>query len=385
MDERTIKILLVEDNPVDARLFQEYLKGSGAFAIEVAGSLGAAVAAMVERQFDVVVMDLTLPDSRGLDTFYALQKAGQRGPFVVLSGLDNEELAIQAVRDGAEDYLVKGRIDQAALARAIRYALERHHRKAADDKKFSRVVSFLGANGGAGATTTAWHVASAWAQGGKSTALCELRCSPGGLAKKLGVAPPAQLTALLDLRAEAITAPEVNRRLVRQQSGLRVLFGPQRATDFREITPEAATALIKATRENAELTALDLPIHYSDGIRAAIQSSDYVVILVETEPSSAAAARTALEFVESSGGRSNAVGVVAVHRMPVQGALSVHEIRSLLACTLIGVLPPAADALLMAYKAGTPLVISRPESNYAIAASRLAVRLAADPVTPFEV
>ena len=128
-----IHVLLVEDNPGDARLIVELLRDvkAAAFEAETTSDLRSSVARLAGRGLDVVLLDLGLPDSQGLETFLRL-KAGAGGtPIVVISGLDDERVALDAVRSGAQDYLVKGRIDSDVLARVIRYAIERQRGEAA--------------------------------------------------------------------------------------------------------------------------------------------------------------------------------------------------------------------------------------------------------------
>ncbi|HBG47101.1 MAG TPA: hypothetical protein DDW94_08955 [Deltaproteobacteria bacterium] len=124
-----IKILLVEDNPADARLLRELLAESGLkerFAIDAAGSLKEALACLCAGGFDVVLLDLMLPDTTGLDTFTALHRSYPAIPVVLLTGLSDETLAARAVREGAQDYLVKGQAAPGVLARSIVYAIERN-------------------------------------------------------------------------------------------------------------------------------------------------------------------------------------------------------------------------------------------------------------------
>jgi PAS domain S-box-containing protein len=122
------KVLLVEDNPVDARLLRLFLADTASmqFRVEGAESLAQGLARLSQDQFDVVLCDLTLPDSQGFETFQKLRAHAPRMPIVVLSGVDDETLAGQAVREGAQDYLVKGRVDAHILGRAVSYAIERH-------------------------------------------------------------------------------------------------------------------------------------------------------------------------------------------------------------------------------------------------------------------
>jgi signal transduction histidine kinase/DNA-binding NarL/FixJ family response regulator len=126
-NSKIIKILLIEDNPGDARLVQEILKEArGNFAITVEEKLGAGLKFLAsETNVDVVLMDLNLPDSRGLETLTNLQTGFPHMPIVVMTSLDDEELANRAVRLGAQDYLVKGNVNGELLRRTLIYAIER--------------------------------------------------------------------------------------------------------------------------------------------------------------------------------------------------------------------------------------------------------------------
>jgi two-component system, cell cycle sensor histidine kinase and response regulator CckA len=124
---RPITVLLVEDNPGDARLILELLGQvqAQAFDLERVDRLDRALARLAETGVDVVLLDLGLPDSQGLDTFVRTRRGAPGEPIVVISGLDDERMALEAVRSGAQDYLVKGRIEGQLLARVLRYAIER--------------------------------------------------------------------------------------------------------------------------------------------------------------------------------------------------------------------------------------------------------------------
>lgn len=128
MTDTPTNLLLIEDNPGDARLIKIMLaeaKGMKFFLTWV-DNLSAGVQILATNTIDVVLLDLGLPESSGLDTLRRLQAQAPRVPtLVVLSGLSDENVAFQAVQSGAQDYLVKGRVDSALLVRSIRYALER--------------------------------------------------------------------------------------------------------------------------------------------------------------------------------------------------------------------------------------------------------------------
>src|ERR1700687_3338854 len=127
MVEKTIRILPVEDNPGDACLLRDMLEEAHSCKYDVThlASLQKAVTHLAENPVDVVLLDLGLPDAQGLEVVKRVRAAAPRIPLVVLTGLDDESLAAQALQEGAQDFLVKGQIQSRGLVRALRYAIER--------------------------------------------------------------------------------------------------------------------------------------------------------------------------------------------------------------------------------------------------------------------
>ncbi len=141
MNAECIKVLLVEDNPGDARLVEIALSEPGPvlFKLDRVGLLSAALRRLEKDEFELILLDLSLPDSHGLDTVISVRKKHQDVPIVVLTGLDNETNALEALRIGAQDYLVKGTATGETLRRTIRYAIER--RKILKDLKNHQYIS----------------------------------------------------------------------------------------------------------------------------------------------------------------------------------------------------------------------------------------------------
>ena len=128
MSPKPIKLLLIEDNPGDARLIREMLSEipHTKFVLEQAGSLNEAVGRLSSAEdIDVVLLDLSLPDSSGLETFRRLQETLPQFPVIVLTGLADETVGVNALQAGAQDYLLNGKVDGDLLSRSIRYAIER--------------------------------------------------------------------------------------------------------------------------------------------------------------------------------------------------------------------------------------------------------------------
>lgn len=120
-------LLVIEDNSGDARLFREMINDQGAHNVSMVHveSMGKAEAYLAANAPDTIVLDLGLVDAQGLDAVGRAHAAAPRIPLVVLTGMDDERLAAQALKRGAQDYLIKGQIDARGLARALRYAVER--------------------------------------------------------------------------------------------------------------------------------------------------------------------------------------------------------------------------------------------------------------------
>ena len=121
-----MRVLIVEDNPPDAALVRALLIGAQPDAeARIAERVSDAVTMLALETFDAAVLDMSLPDAHGLDVLRRIRKQAPRLPVVILSGRDDEQLALAAVKDGAQDYLIKGQVDEVSLIRSLRYAVER--------------------------------------------------------------------------------------------------------------------------------------------------------------------------------------------------------------------------------------------------------------------
>jgi two-component system sensor histidine kinase ChiS len=138
MNGNAIKILLVEDNPLDARLIREIMKNARIlkFELDNVDTLSSAMVRLSSSSYSAVLADLSLPDSQGVDTFFKLHNFLPATPIIVLTGTDDEALALELLQKGAQDYLIKGQLNRNQLERSVSFALERH--KILDELKRSR-------------------------------------------------------------------------------------------------------------------------------------------------------------------------------------------------------------------------------------------------------
>lgn len=123
-----VEVLLVEDNPGDARLVKESLAEAGArkFNLTHVERLEDAIRRLERDRYDVVLLDLLLQDSQRLGTLMAIHQQAPRVPIVVFTGLEDDVVGLWALSEGAEDYVVKGKVSRDSLAYTIRDAIERH-------------------------------------------------------------------------------------------------------------------------------------------------------------------------------------------------------------------------------------------------------------------
>jgi DNA-binding NtrC family response regulator len=135
MKEKALQVLVVEDNAGDARLLREMFSKEkpGSFELTHLLRMSEAVIHLAKGGVDIVLLDMGLPDGHGLDTVRRAHAAAPGVPVIVLTGLDDEVLAAEAMKEGAQDYLIKGQIENRALPRALRHAIERHRMQTETD------------------------------------------------------------------------------------------------------------------------------------------------------------------------------------------------------------------------------------------------------------
>src|ERR1043165_7064954 len=163
-DMKSIRLLLVEDNPADARVVERHLKDAGLAQVncEVVQTAAQATERLQSVEYDLVLLDLGLPDATGLEALRALRAVADLTPIIVLTGSDDYKQGLVAVREGAQDYLEKRRVNAGMLSRVVSYSVERNmfHRDLGRATRrcqdlFNNVPVALFTASGDGALTTA--------------------------------------------------------------------------------------------------------------------------------------------------------------------------------------------------------------------------------------
>ncbi|MDW7771652.1 MAG: response regulator [Desulfobulbaceae bacterium] len=144
--KRILHVLHVEDSPGDAAYIKEILAEDKSchYRVKTAELLSEGLEYLTDEKIDIILLDLSLPDSRGLDTFLTIKNAAPDLPVIIMTGLADENLAVRAVKEGAQDYLLKNRVDADLLVRSIRYAIEREKLKVKLQEAFEQIKILQG-------------------------------------------------------------------------------------------------------------------------------------------------------------------------------------------------------------------------------------------------
>jgi MinD-like ATPase involved in chromosome partitioning or flagellar assembly/FixJ family two-component response regulator len=380
MDQRQVRVLLIEDNPADAKLTSLMLSAAKttSFHLDICDRLSLGLGRISKGDIDVLLLDLGLPDSQGFATFERAHAVEPSLPVVLLSGLQDEEVAIRAVSVGAQDYLIKGQVESDTLVRTVLFAIERQRKQlAAAPKSNGKILAFFGSKGGVGTTTLALNVATGIAEAHKGVIAVELRADFGTFSLQLGHTPGHDLGDLLELAGDRIGRDEVASRLMEFPWRLKVLFGPQKFRDFRLIEPDKAEALLDHLVQLADYVVLDLPDGWSPASRIAARRCQTGIVVFDNHPVSFSCGKLVLEQLSAAGASHPLLHATLVNRSGALFGLQMSELNIKLGCDILQVIPPAAELCLRSQEAHKPFILVDPESIPSVAVYELVHKLLA--------
>jgi len=371
------RALVVEYNLGTAEALLQMLAYPGLGGCEVVHveQLADAEKKLKQQHFDVVLLDLHLPDSWGLDTFLKLHADFPDIPVILLAAVDDENIARRAMEAGAEDYLLKSALEPAVLQHCVGRAT---HRRRVRQTRQGTILGVLGAKGGVGTTTVALNLATHIVSQQKTVALLELGNSFGGLSCALHCTPAHNLSSLLTVEPAAINDAILNKEMHNTAFGLRVAFGPQRPEETRVAmdAPHAET-IIWTAANTVDCTVLDLGDHADAATDAAIKLCNYVVLVLECDLASLAAAQVTLDRLNLLGLSSLQIGTVIVNRSEAGDPVDISAIQSTIHCETLDIVPFASASCSRAMAAGEPLVVHEPDNPAAVSLKEIGARLGA--------
>jgi Flp pilus assembly CpaE family ATPase len=378
-----LSALLIEDQEDAAKLVQHFLANDPApIRVDWASNLASGLQRLSENRFQVVLLDLNLPDSQGIETLSKVRRHAPDRTIVVLTAEEDENLALRAVREGADEYLLKSDIRARFLARRIRYAAERN--RMLDDlpqapARCGSIFNFIGAKGGSGTTTMVLNLAAAWAKAGKSVAAIELMPEYGAFAAHLRTGPQQNIATLFQGPPESVDTNSLNSCLLSPACGFRVLLGPQFQDHYVEFSSEHVRALLRAAAATADYVLVDMPVAMQPSTQAVLAASAFTTIVVESDWVGLHAARVRAGLLLSAGAKQDALGAILVNKFPVRQEATVSELARKLGCGILGVIPPASE-ILSANNFGIPAAATNPYNAFSESIYDVADRLSSHPV-----
>jgi len=287
MKTGSTNVLLIEDNPDFAELIELWLSSAPAeesFCLSWTDSLGQGLKRLAGGDVDVVLLDLSLPDSDGLPTFAALKDHAKGVPVIILSAADSEPLALRMIQDGAENYLVKSSCTADLLFRALRFAIVRHRAQLSktngEPTSAPRVLGVIGAKGGVGATTVACNLAQElYRQTAEQVLLADLDIQAGSVAFQMGIKPEY---SLLDAIKDIDHLDSSLLKGIATQTGteLHILASPS-LLGASELDAASVRRLVDLARTLYRWTVLDLGSLTSLS-RSVLSCADQVLVITTT-------------------------------------------------------------------------------------------------------
>ena len=378
------KILIVDDDENNRMVLADAL-GGGQYTILEAVNGNDALKVVEKEMPDLILLDVLMAGMDGITTLRKLKEQVQTRhiPVIMITVLNLDTQISICLDEGAIDHIPKPFSNVVVRAR-VRAALRAHSCDSGTPlhtERRGKVLGFIGAKGGVGTTTVAVNVALALVKQAHSVVLAELRSYPGTVASQLGVDPAVNLGPLLECKdPEEINRLMLDKCLTNHKSGLRLLLAPHDMEEPRDITPEQSENIVQELAGMADYALVDLPFQPTAATKTALQHCNFILLMMELEVACLAAAQSVLQRLHSWGITGNSVGAVIVRHAPVTSSISLSQLRSSLNCKIVGMIPPDPDLCVLALNTASPGVISRPESNFALALSDMSTRLAVDQV-----
>ena len=365
------RVLLIEDDPDYTQLMSALVSNPEhgfAFALQSVATLEAALVSIGYTPPALILLDLNLLDSTGYDTFLKVREVARGVPIVVLTGLDDEGLALRAVEDGAQDYLIKSQVQPKHIARCMNMALRRHDHHGTRAEKSNRpgaVIACIGSKGGVGTSTVAVNVAALFAQNRFNPVLIELQLGNAATSSLYLESEPAKgLNGLFRKAPDLLLEADFTDCLAHSAYGLPILCPTDSAGSGRALGADYAHAIISLARRSFPVVILDLPPRLDEGVAEALKLSDSIALIVDRETSAMHCGRTMLQKIRVFAAPKREVDLVVVERVGFQIPISIADIKDEIKLKPRAIVPFSANAIALSHAARMPLALFCPNEPF---------------------
>jgi len=347
MNPSKVNVLLVEDDPDYAELVTHWLTSSAQanFQVSWTDSLGLARNRLTDRDVDVILLDLSLPDSEGLATYTGISTQAPGVPTIILSAADSESLALRMIQDGAENYLVKSSCSKDLLLRTVRYAVVRHRAqvlKSGGESNQPQVLGVIGAKGGLGASTLACNLAQELLrQTETKVLLADLDIHAGSVAFQMGVDPKYSLLHAVN-NIEGLDETYWAGIVAQRNQELSILASPTLLGSC-DLEVASVSRVIDLARTFYRWTVLDLgPVNvFSRGLLA---NADQLFLVTTPAIPALYETRRAIDALTQSGVPADRIRLV-VNQAEESESWSPRELQQMFGIEVFGRLPSAPSDL----------------------------------------
>jgi len=378
---KKLNVLLVEDSADYASLVVRWLSGESnetEFVTNWTDSLAAALARLEQGAVDLILLDLVLPDSDGLDTFASIRAKASDLPIIILSSGDSEALALQTIQLGAQDYLVKSSCTPELLIRSLCHAVVRHQSTkrqshAEESSAQARVVGVLGGTGGAGATTVACVLAAELRHHtDETTLLMDLDSNPGLVAFTMGIVPGYTVQDAMEL-GDHLDRSSWDDIVVRRPGHLDILASSNTMNDG-DLNMEALRKVFGYARSSYRWIVMDLGRLSRASQHLLGWANDIILVSAQSIPA-LHQCKHAIAVFHDLGIERERVRLVLNHT-PDADRLSRKAIENLFGIPVDAVLPVAHDDL---YSACLKKRLPSVTGDFRVALAAVARRMAGLP------
>jgi Flp pilus assembly CpaE family ATPase len=361
------RVLVVEDNCDYESLLRSALgAGDHAFDLEFVRTLSGALQTIQLNRPEVILVDLNLEDSSGYSTFLRIREAAPGVCVIVVTAVDDERVAFRALRDGAQDYLVKSRTHPRGLAKRIQMAL-RYPGRHAPQRNAGRglVLGFLGSKGGVGTSTVAENLGAILAREGGPTVLVDLQRSSQQHGPR--PAPAHELSDLLGKPATEIIAADLKDCSLELAPDLYLLRMKPAEGVWQALAPEYVSAILSRVREFSSYVVVDLGSRIDHSASVALKDCDSLTIVVDTEVAAVDCCATLLHQLDVvMGSEGPEIHLVTVDRLHHNHRIVANRIAARLKIRPSLTVTAAPDELSHAYLGGAPLLsLQHPDVAFA--------------------
>lgn len=355
------KILIVEDEPSMVNLLTMTLEASG-YKIEAAGGAEEAFKKIQSSPPDLIILDLMLPKASGIDLLKALRKNAKlnRIPVIILSALSDVDHKVTGLEAGADEYLTKPIEARELVARVSNLLKRTSDLREVGQQEKSKIVSFIGAMGGVGTTTSVVHIAATLAQKMPKIYLLELRSVYSTLALMLGLEDYRHLGKLPLTEPDNINRASIQHAITKHPMGFSLVCTSPTPQEGIPLDDLCMSRILESLQAIAEIVFIDLPSEMNTANRAALGLSDLVVLVLEPTPIGLDTALAMIRELKGVVSSATLLSSLTVNRSAIASSLTASQIQEELGIPNLGSLPQAADVLSNAYKRSNLLINEQP-------------------------